>query len=450
VRSASRNPISLPELGSSNEVSAGAVVHYSDAFGDARSLEAARDRAEKLYEFTASLSVASTLVEVADAAIAGCRVAFPKSVGTIITRRTDDGESLEILAVSDLPGQIFENWRRFPVSSDSPVAEVVRDSKLITLESVYAWQSRYPDLVELVVETGHRAQIISPLVVAGHCIGAIGIAFDEDRHFTDEEKLYAASIGQQCAVAIERARLFELEKEARKAAEKASGFKSEFLAGLSHELRTPLNAIGGYADLLDMEIHGPVTAEQKTALGRIQASRKHLQGLLDGVLELTRIEAGAVRYTIEPVPLREIVTTCEMLTAPQIAARGLTYRRTGTADEVMVLADPGKLRQIVLNLLTNAVKYTPQGGEIELCVGRANEMVSLSVSDTGGGIAADMLDVIFEPFVQVKPSAASQSGVGLGLAISRKLARGMGGELTAASAVGKGSCFTLTVPQLFG
>jgi signal transduction histidine kinase len=433
----------------SGDMNGGIIVHGHDVTESVRArlaLEAARDRAEQLYRFTANLSVAPTLVEVADAAIAGCRVAFPRSVGTIITRRTSDGESLEILAVSDLPGQIFENWRRFPASSHSPVAEAVRNAELIVLESLAAWQSRYPDLVPLAVETGHRAQIIAPLVVAGDCIGAIGIAFDEDRHFSDEEKQYAASIGQQCAIAMERARLFELEQEARKAAEKASGYKSQFLAGLSHELRTPLNAIGGYTDLIEMGIHGLVTPAQKTALDRIQASKRHLQGLIDGVLELTRIEAGAVHYAIEPVALDEIVSTCEMLTAPQIASKGLIYRRVSPID-VRVLADAEKLRQIVLNMLTNAVKYTNAGGEIELDSRLADGMVVLSVSDTGRGIASDMIEIIFEPFVQLHQTAAAQSGVGLGLAISRNLARGMGGDLTVTSTVERGSCFSLSIPR---
>ncbi|HEX2723719.1 MAG TPA: ATP-binding protein [Gemmatimonadaceae bacterium] len=429
----------------------GIIVHGHDVTDHVRArtaLESARDRAERLYRFTTRLSLAPTLVEVADATIEGCREAFPESVGTIIARRaSDDGQSVEILAVSDLPGRIFENWQRFPVASHAPLAESVREGKQITLESPDEWESRYPDLVVLLTETGHRAQIITPLVAAGDSVGAIGIAFDADHKFTDEEKQYAASLGQQCAVAMERARLFELEKEARTAAEKASAFKSEFLAGLSHELRTPLNAIGGYAELIAMGIHGTVSAAQKTALDRIQASKTHLQGLIDGVLELTRIEAGAVHYTIEPVSLAEILATCEALTAPQMEAKNLNYRRTDSVEGIIVLADGEKVRQILLNLLTNAVKYTADGGEIDLDVRNADGRVLLSVSDTGRGIASDKIEAIFEPFVQIHQTSAAQSGVGLGLAISRNLARGMLGELSAVSTLGNGSCFTLVLPQ---
>lgn len=432
-----------------DESTGGIIVHGHDVTDSVRSrgaLEEARDRAEQLYQFTTTLSLAPTLVEVADAAIAGCKIAFPGSVGTIITRLTSDGESLEILAVSELPGQVFENWRRFPVSLNSPLAECVRKCETIVLESTDAWESAYPELVPLLADTGHRAQIIAPLVVAGDCIGAIGIAFSEERRFTDEERQYAVSLGQQCAIAMERARLFELEKQARNTAEKASSFKSAFLAGLSHELRTPLNAIGGYAELLEMGVQGPVTTEQKKSLDRIQASRRHLQGLIDALLELTRIEAGTVRYTIEPVSLSEIVATCEALTAPQRSAKNLKFRGSASLDDLIVLADAEKLRQIVLNLLTNAVKYT-QDGQIRLDVHAVDGMASLSVSDTGPGIPDDMLEVIFEPFVQLNQGVAPQSGVGLGLAISRNLARGMGGDLTAVSTAGKGSTFTLTIPR---
>lgn len=427
----------------------GIIVHgqdVTDRVRDRMALEKARDHAERLYGFTTALSNAPTLTAVADAAISASKSAFPDSAGTIIARRTADGDEVEIFAVSELPGQIFENWRRFPLSTDAPLSEAVRTSQLVSLESPRAWEERYPHLVQLLAETGHRAQIVAPLVAAGASIGSIGIAFDSDRVFTDDDKQLAVSLGHQCAVAMERARLFELEKEARTAAETASRFKSEFLAGMSHELRTPLNAIGGYAELLEMGIHGPVTEEQRVALDRIQASRRHVQGLIDSVLELSRIEVGAIRYTIEPVPLSEAISVCEALTAPQMRSKGLHYSRQGTAGCVTVSADAEKLRQIILNLLTNAVKYTSAGGSISLSVECDGEVVAVKVSDTGTGIDAAKLEVIFQPFVQLNASTAATGGVGLGLAISRNLARGMGGELKATSEPGKGSSFTLTLP----
>jgi len=236
---------------------------------------------------------------------------------------------------------------------------------------------------------------------------------------------------------------------ARGEAEAANRSKSEFLAVMSHELRTPLNAIGGYTELIELGIRGPVTPEQRSDLARIQQSQRHLLGLINGVLNYARVEAGAVSYDVENVPLDEILTTCEALIAPQVRARRLTLHYTPAAG-VRVRADADKVQQIVLNLLSNAVKFTEAGGSISL--GSASDdsssTVKIEVSDTGIGISPEQLARVFEPFVQVDAKLTrTREGTGLGLAISRDLARGMGGDLTARSALGVGSTFVLTLPK---
>jgi signal transduction histidine kinase len=240
-------------------------------------------------------------------------------------------------------------------------------------------------------------------------------------------------------------------ESARGEAEAANRSKSEFLAVMSHELRTPLNAIGGYTELIELGIRGPVTPEQRSDLARIQQSQRHLLGLINGVLNYARVEAGAVSYDVENVPLDEILTTCEALIAPQVRARRLTLHYTPAAG-VHVRADPDKVQQIVLNLLSNAVKFTEPGGSISL--GSASDgdgssaTVKIEVSDTGIGISPEQLARVFEPFVQVDAKLTrTREGTGLGLAISRDLARGMGGDLTARSALGVGSTFVLTLPK---
>ena len=251
----------------------------------------------------------------------------------------------------------------------------------------------------------------------------------------------------------ERKRLLASEQAARNQAEEAAAraaeanrAKSEFLAVMSHELRTPLNAIGGYAELMELGIRGPVTEEQRKDLAKIRKSEQHLLGLINGVLNYSRIEAGAVRYDIHPVGVHEVLCTCEALVVPQVRARELTLRYPGCDPSLAVRADGEKLQQIVLNLLTNAVKFTPPGGRIELDCERAGDEVQIRVRDTGRGIDADQLEHVFEPFVQVDTRLTrTQEGVGLGLAISRDLARGMGGDLTAVSTPGSGSEFTLSL-----
>jgi PAS domain S-box-containing protein len=238
-------------------------------------------------------------------------------------------------------------------------------------------------------------------------------------------------------------------ERARDDAEAANRAKSEFLAVMSHELRTPLNAIGGYAELIELGIRGPVTAEQRADLERIQQSQRHLLGLINGVLNYARVEAGAVHYAADAVQVAEVLATCEALIAPQVRARGLMLERTDCDEALLVLADREKLQQIVLNLLSNAVKFTDPGGHVSLRGVPSSDgtRVIVQVTDTGIGIAAEQLEHAFEPFVQIDAKLTrTREGTGLGLAISRDLARGMGGELTAESVLGVGSTFTVTLP----
>ena len=234
----------------------------------------------------------------------------------------------------------------------------------------------------------------------------------------------------------------------RMAAEEATRAKSEFLAIMSHELRTPLNAIDGYAELIEMGIPGEVTAAQRDFLGKIRKSQRHLLGLINGVLNYARIEAGGVHFARENVLVDETLQTCEALITPQAMAKGLTvvYERCDPA--LAVQADSEKLQQILLNLLTNATKFTNRGGRIGLACHVTEAEVRISVSDTGQGIAPDQLTRVFEPFVQLDAHLTRKNdGVGLGLAISRDLARGMGGDLTVESEVGSGSVFTIALPR---
>jgi signal transduction histidine kinase len=246
---------------------------------------------------------------------------------------------------------------------------------------------------------------------------------------------------------VERARLFEAEHAARAEAERANRAKSEFLAVMSHELRTPLNAIGGYAELMEMGIRGQITAEQRADLQRIQSSQRHLLGLINEVLNYAKLETGTVRYDVTDVHLHDALVAAEALVAPQAQAKELALSVASCPPGLAARADAEKVRQILVNLLSNAVKFTDRGGRLELGCQAADGRVHVYVRDTGIGIAADQLDRIFEPFVQVRADLTrTAEGTGLGLAISRDLARGMAGDLTAESAPGVGSTFTLTLP----
>jgi signal transduction histidine kinase len=217
---------------------------------------------------------------------------------------------------------------------------------------------------------------------------------------------------------------------------------------MSHELRTPLNAISGYAELLEMGVHGPVTEAQRHALGRIQLSQQHLLGLINEVLNYAKLESGSVHFNVGDVRVRDLLAGVEGLVEPQVRARGLDLVVGGCPPDLTARADGEKLRQILINLVSNAIKFTDAGGRIELTCEANGELVHLAVRDTGIGIPAEKLQTIFEPFVQVRADLTrTAEGTGLGLAISRDLAHGMGAELGVESAPGQGSTFTLRLPR---
>ena len=268
------------------------------------------------------------------------------------------------------------------------------------------------------------------------------------RCFTrDITALQRASAEREHLLALERAARAEAE-QAKRVAEQANRAKSDFLAVMSHELRTPLNAIGGYAELMEFGIHGVVSEGQRDLLERIQRSQRHLLGLINQVLNYARVDTGNVRYELADVPLDEVLRSADALVLPQLRAKGLRYAYAGCASDVAVRADREKFHQILLNLLANAVKFTDRGGEVRLECEVQPETVRVHVRDTGIGIPSDKLSAIFDPFVQVDPNyTRTKDGVGLGLAISRDLARGMHGELSAQSKLGEGSTFTLTLQR---
>ena len=244
----------------------------------------------------------------------------------------------------------------------------------------------------------------------------------------------------------------ELERQ-RAAADEANRAKSSFLAVMSHELRTPLNAIAGYVQLLEMGIHGPVTGAQREALDRIARSQNHLLRLINDVLNLARIESGRVEFLLEAVELSALMREVTPMVEPQMDAKRLTFA-VRVPPGTTVRADREKLQQILINLLGNALKFTPAGGTVwvECAPGTGHPpTVLLRVCDSGIGIPPEKLPAVFEPFVQVDMSRTGRSeGSGLGLAISRDLARGMSGDLDVESEVGKGSVFTLHLPASQG
>jgi signal transduction histidine kinase len=310
-----------------------------------------------------------------------------------------------------------------------------------------------------------------PLVAQGRVIGLLAVMRRSDVEISaDDEWLLSALADQMAAplenaqlaakiqhaaLLVENARLYESEREARREAETARAeaeaanrAKSEFIANMSHELRTPLNAIAGYVELLEMGLRGAVSDAQRVDLRRIQQNQRLLLALINDVLNFAKLEAGHVEFETSNVSVHEVLSAMESLVMPQLMGRSLSYEYKPANPKLTVFGDREKLQQVVLNLLANAIKYTGNHGKIELSTSEAGDCVLIHVRDTGRGIPADKFETIFEPFVRIDTGYSRPTeGTGLGLAISRDLARAMGGDLTVASTLGKGSTFTLKLPR---
>jgi signal transduction histidine kinase len=283
-----------------------------------------------------------------------------------------------------------------------------------------------------------KSALIVPMIARGHTLGALTlISTHGGRRYDDADLALAMEIATRAALAIDNAQLY-------RSALAASEAKSAFLATMSHELRTPLNAIIGYQSLLKEGIDGTLNESQQAQLSRIRASADHLLGLIDEILTYSRVEAGKEVVRLESVELRPIVEEALTMLKPLAEAKGLTL--TAEVPNARLSTDAGKLRQILLNLLSNAVKFTDRG-EIKLRVHVGEGWAEFKVIDTGIGIAEDNLQRIFEPFWQVEQSSTRRAGgTGLGLSVTRSLARLLGGDVSVESKLGKGSTFTVAMP----
>jgi signal transduction histidine kinase len=235
---------------------------------------------------------------------------------------------------------------------------------------------------------------------------------------------------------------------ARRAAQDANDAKGRYVNMISHELRTPLGAIGGYAILLEEGIQGPLSEGQREYIGRILHNQRHLVRLVDELLDLAKIESGQFPLRLTAVSVHSVLASVEAMIDPQIRAKQLRLDVLPCEEAVFLRGDEERVQQIVLNLLSNSVKFTPAGGVVKVTASPRDESIDIRVQDTGVGIPADKLEAVFAPFFQIDQSnTRTISGTGLGLAISRELARAMGGELTVESELGVGSTFTLTLPR---
>jgi signal transduction histidine kinase len=288
---------------------------------------------------------------------------------------------------------------------------------------------------------GFRTQLVTPILVEAGVQGAITLVHaGSEREFGEGDVRLAVELGRRAGQAVENARLYQ-------AAQFASDAKSDFLAVISHELRTPLNAIIGYTDLLLLGIPAEMPDQTLRQVQRIRSASDGLLSLVEEVLSFSRIEAGKEQLRISPIDVSALLRECVALIEPLAEQKSLSVTLHLPDTPVKIVSDERKIRQIMTNLLSNAVKFTAEGS-IAVAARVDSREIRLIVEDTGIGIPDQHLERIFEPFWQVEQSATRRfGGTGLGLGVARKLARLLEGRLEVRSEVGKGSCFTLVLPQ---
>lgn len=360
---------------------------------------------------------------------------------------------LHVVHTIGLPAEIRAALDELPLDAPVPLAEVARSGEPLFL-ATESELSRYPDWGAAMQHAGARAAAVVPVWANGELRGVLGLAWGEPRIFDEDERAFVLTLGVMCAQAIMRAHLKAAESAARVAAEEANNSKAHFLATISHELRTPVNAVLGYTQLLSDEIDGPVSARQREHLGRMQASGKHLFELIEDLLGYARIEAGEEVVRPTPVQLAEVVEQSLLLVRPLAMQRGLHIRIAEPVPAIQLLTDSRKLRQVLVNVLANAVKFTTAGDVVLVlrAEGEDDDMqVFFEISDRGLGIAAEHQERVFDAFWQVDPEALHDAGSsGLGLFVARRIIRMLGGDVRVSrSSPGDGSTFVVWLPARY-
>jgi PAS domain S-box-containing protein len=352
-----------------------------------------------------------------------------------------DGEEVD---VSSLPPM--------PVSTDGPNSQAVRTRQVVITNDYWAAKQKGAGQLGVLVgeDNGLRPQssLVVPMATMGRIVGTIEVQSYENHAYREEHLTAMRMAANLAAVAIENMRLLQFETRAREAAEEASRLKDEFLATLSHELRTPLTAILGWSSMLRQSRLDEKTF--KTAVEIVERNARTQQQIVDDILDVSRIITGQLRFDAEPADLRRVVDEAVDTVRHAAAAKSIALRTDFDPGVPPVMGDPRRLQQVVWNLLLNAVKFTPIGGEVRARLWRAGAHARLTVTDTGAGIRPDFLPHVFDRFRQGDQSTTRvHGGLGLGLSIVRHLVELHGGTVTAASeGEGRGSTFTVELPLI--
>ena len=360
-----------------------------------------------------------------------------------------EGEVARKVASYGIIPSVIAVGQTVPIRRGSHHGRAILDRQTVHIHDMRAESEKdYADIWPVVQREGIRTVIGVPLLREGIPIGAIVIRRTEVRPFTDKQIALLKTFADQAVIAIENVRLFQEIQEKNQQLENASRHKSQFLASVSHELRTPLNAIIGFSDvLLDASLE--VSEEQRSRfLTHILNSGKHLLGLINEILDLSKVEAGRMELEIESAVIIAILEAAASTLKPLAAKKSIDLRVESSGPIPRIPMDATRIRQVVLNLVGNAIKFTPEGGQVWLRADVSDRVVRVEVQDTGPGIPTEDHERIFLEFEQARIGSARSKpeGTGLGLALAKKLVEMHGGKIWVESKVGEGSRFYFTIP----
>ncbi len=358
-----------------------------------------------------------------------------------------DGDLYRIAANHGAPPEHVEFIRANPIPAEpgTLVGRVALSRQVVQIEDAkndptYTWKQSQATL-------GFRTMLGVPMLRGGESIGVVAMWREDVRPFSPRDIQLVATFADQAVIAIENVRLFREIQDKSRQLETANQHKSEFLANMSHELRTPLNAIIGFSEVLLERLFGELNEKQDDYLKDIHSSGKHLLSLINDILDLSKVEAGRMELELATFDLSSAIANATTLIRERAQRHGIALALDAGPELGEAVADERKFKQILLNLLTNAVKFTPDGGRVEVKARRDADSIVVAVHDTGIGIAAEDQAAVFEEFRQVgRHYTNKQEGTGLGLALTRKFVELHGGRIWLESEPGTGSTFTFTIP----
>ena len=408
-------------------------------------------RMTQLQSVTAALSSAVTLDQVADTVITDGLTALGAQ-GGVITMLSDDGESMSILLSRGHPIEMMKGFTTYSMNKPIPMTDVARTRKPVHVASVEEARARYPVIADAMASWGAHSVSALPLIVKDRVIGAFSISFADPCVIDEEQERFMLTLAGLCSQALDRGRIYEAERIARSQAETANSAKSNFLANVSHEIRTPLCSIIGYAELLTKP--SLVPGKRDSFIDGINRNGKALVRLVDDILDLSKIEAGHVALDRIEFPLGSFLGEIVDLLRQEADRKGVALEFAQSLRmPAKIVSDPFRLRQILLNIAGNAIKFTEKG-RVSMSVSRspANDVypdfLCFRIEDTGIGMKHEALERLFRPFSQGHGALAHKyGGTGLGLVISRNLARMLGGDVElVCSSPGRGSTFDVRIP----